>query len=748
MGMENRVRPHGYRRLVIGLMLLVIASGAAWLPATVSAQELGRFLEMIEPADIFPGVDRLGQPEGDPPVARAFRGGQHVGYVFLNADFVNSTGYSGKPIFILVAIDKEGVIAGAKLVEHTEPIVLIGIPEQRIAKVLDGYAGRSMVEVARGDDRKRKVDIVSGATVTVIVMDDSILRSSIRVARRYGLGGIAPAGGEERAVKRVLDVNQRTIADWAGLVGSESVGNLALSLGDVNQAFAETGNAVAAQRPELGDPEESFIDLYGALVSIPSVGLSLLGETEYRNLETRLKPGQHAILLAARGRYSFKGSGYVRGGIFDRFQIIQGDNSIRFRDRDHKRLRTIAAQGSPELTEVDVFRIPEGVAFDPALPWRIELLVSRATGPTSKAFLTFNLDLQTPEKFLQLMAQDVPASVQSEARSASQRAIGDSPVWQRLWREKAAQTSVLAVALGLLTILFFVQDWLVKRPRLTEGVRLGFLTFTVFGIGFYAKAQLSVVNITAFFNSLITDFRWEYFLLEPLIFILWLSVAASLLFWGRGAYCGWLCPFGALQELINKAAKLAKIPQLQVPWWIHERSWPIKYIIFLALFGVSFYSVGLAEQLAEVEPFKTAIILKFARAWPFVLFAVLVLVAGVFIERFYCRYLCPLGAALAIPGRMRMFEWLRRYKECGSPCQRCRNECMVQAIHPDGHINPNECLYCLHCQVVYHDDHKCPVVVQRRLKRERRAAVASKTMQIPGSAGSNQEGGNVLGQPE
>lgn len=45
-----------------------------------------------------------------------------------------------------------------------------------------------------------------------------------------------------------------------------------------------------------------------------------------------------------------------------------------------------------------------------------------------------------------------------------------------------------------------------------------------------------------------------------------------------------------------------------------------------------------------------------------------------------------------------MFEWLRRWPECGSPCQRCAKECPVQAIHPEGHINVNECIYCMHCQ--------------------------------------------------
>ena len=53
---------------------------------------------------------------------------------------------------------------------------------------------------------------------------------------------------------------------------------------------------------------------------------------------------------------------------------------------------------------------------------------------------------------------------------------------------------------------------------------------------------------------------------------------------------------------------------------------------------------------------------------------------------------------------------------------RCFKECPVEAIHPEGHINPNECIQCLHCQVLYHSDQKCPVKIQRRLKREKREA--------------------------
>jgi len=119
-----------------------------------------------------------------------------------------------------------------------------------------------------------------------------------------------------------------------------------------------------------------------------------------------------------------------------------------------------------------------------------------------------------------------------------------------------------------------------------------------------------------------------------------------------------------------------------------------------------------------VEPFKTVFSLNFLRAWPFVAYAVGLLVAGLFIERFFCRYLCPLGAALAVPARVRMFEWLKRRPQCGRECRICAQECTVGAIHPNGQINPNECIYCMHCQVLYYDDHRCPPMISRRERKE------------------------------
>jgi polyferredoxin len=313
-----------------------------------------------------------------------------------------------------------------------------------------------------------------------------------------------------------------------------------------------------------------------------------------------------------------------------------------------------------------------------------------------------------------------------------------APLWQDIWGRRRYEIATLAFMLGGLALILVFQNWVTARGTLYRRVRIGYLLLTFVFLGFIANAQLSVVNVVTFVHALLSGFRWELFLLDPLVFVLWAFVAVSMLFWGRGVFCGWLCPFGALQELLNEVACRMGLKQIPVSFGLHERLWMIKYVLFLGILAVSFHSIMAAFGMAEIEPFKTAITLKFVRDWPFVIYAVALLVAGMFIERFYCRYLCPLGAALAIPARMRMFEWLKRYRECGAECQVCARNCTVQAIHPLGQINPNECIYCLQCQATYLDRNVCLHIKKRIERRQPRPAPAATAPATTVKAGTNE----------
>ncbi len=304
------------------------------------------------------------------------------------------------------------------------------------------------------------------------------------------------------------------------------------------------------------------------------------------------------------------------------------------------------------------------------------------------------------------------------APNEQETASTDEPAWRLLWEDRAVELGIVSLALLLLMTILFFQDWLVKRTVLFHRLRVGYLLFTVFFIGFYCSAQLSVINLLAFFHSLTGGFSWDTLLIEPVVFLLWAFVAISILLWGRGVYCGWLCPFGAAQDLISKLANQLGFEGYRLPQMVHERLWAIKYFILIALVGLSLDSMVNAARLAEVEPFKTTFILRFMREPVFVAYALALLAVSAINSKFYCKYLCPLGAGLSFITRFSIFDWLRRRRECGKPCQVCAHQCQIAAIKPTGEIIDNECHYCLECQVTYWDDRRCPPLVEKRKKRE------------------------------
>ena len=687
---------------------------------------LEEFTGKVPATEFFPDATGYGKIQDSPPIVPVLKGEEVLGYVFLNSNYVPSGGYSGKPIHIMIAVDKDFTIKKAKLVKHSEPIVLIGIPVEKVNAYIDAYTGRNY---PRDGMNQEAPDVISGATVTVMVINETIARSTIAAAKAMqggGEEGVVPAQPKELSV---VDMDNQTVSTWQELTGNGAVRSFHLKVGEVNEAFAKSKHPEGAEHAESANPEDEFIEMFYAPVSVPSIGRSLLGDAGYAQLEKQLKPNQQAILVAGKGLYSFKGSGYVRGGIFDRLKLKQDGGGFHFRDRNHRRLGDILAKGAPRFPEIALFVVPEEQTLDVTRPWQLELLVQRATAAREKAFITYDMDYSLPVSYMKQIpnpdyVEPPPAPQQTAAVAANDSGAaaaaadaGELDTYARVarqaWKDKAIQIAVLSFAIFVLVCVFMLQEWITCYPRAYKAFRICYLTFTFFWLGGYLGAQLSVngqlsvVNVLTFTNSLIHGFNWNVFLMDPVIFILWCATAFGALMWNRGFFCGWLCPFGALQELTNFIAQKLGVKQLKLPFKVHERMTAIKYIIFLLLFGFSLYDMGLAEHLAEVEPFKTSIILKFGRAWPYVAFALTLLLIGLFIERFYCRYLCPMGAALAIPAKLRLFNWLKRYQECGNPCQKCAQDCPVEAIFPEGNINENECIQCLNCQVLYHDKSRC-----------------------------------------
>jgi NosR/NirI family nitrite reductase transcriptional regulator len=602
--------------------------------------------------------------------------GRPIGHIGSTWEIAGSVGYSGRPLDVLVAISPQARIMGALLVRHNEPVLTLGISDADIAAYVAGFEGYDLTgPPAVGLTAPGLPDVISRATVSTGVIRDGILRSARTLA--IGRGLIASGGGIDRLSYQP--------ADWPRLL---AMGALA----EVQVTMAEASGRLAGATVPIPPSDKPFLHLWAGIIDPPTVGQSLLGQADFTRAIGALGPGETAFIVISQGLHSPRGTDWRASGVFDRLTVVQGDTRWQPTVDAWQMQKILRAQGAPSVKEISLFRLPD--TFDATKPLRLEVTAARPTAEGEVQMLVA-LDFVLPATFL--LAPP----------------LADEPLWHAIWAAKRVETGIVIAMLGCLTLILFAQEWITRRSKLWRYGRMTFLATTLLVLGWGLNGQLSVVQVVAFVHSLLNGFRWETFLIEPVIFLLWGFVALGLLFWGRGVYCGWLCPFGALQELLNNAAQRLGIRQIAVPQAVHERLWVIKYSLFVGILALSFYSMHDALVLAEVEPFKTAISLRMARAWPFVLFVGVLLFAGLFIERFYCRYLCPLGAGIAIPAKLKIFDWLKRRPQCGRECRLCETKCTVGAIDPLGRINPNECVLCLRCQVIMNDGSQCPVLKRR-----------------------------------
>ena len=696
----------GLRWVWLGVLLITSTFGAgattyqAPLPVQLSTDpDLCAYVPCQE---VMPSAERFSLRKGHPAYVEAYRTvanqEQLNGYVFLSTDIVDIPAYSGKPVVTLIGMDREGKIVGVKILKHSEPILLVGIPESELTKFTLQFIGKSAsdkVEIgkSRAADGYLGIDAISGATVTVIAENQVIMRSTYEIARQVGLIQTTP-----KAPAALVPINEALT--WQALVEEGSVQRLTVRSQDIGAP----------------DSDIPFIDLYFGYLNAPNVGRNILGEDNYQNLMRTLKPGTHAVFIIASGASSFKGSGFVRGGIFDRFQIVQDMDTFTFRDTDYLNLYGIQAAGAPRYRESGIFII-RNAGFSPAYPWYLAFLANLRDERTGiRTFSTFDKEYWLPDRYL----------VGGRAEIAK-----PEPVWLRAWKMKPFQIMAFATLLMFTATVYGFRDRLVRKATHKDKAWIALPKYLIWAasvafVGFHAMAQPSITQVLTWFHSLLFHWQWELFLSDPFIFIFWWFIILTVLVWGRGLFCGWLCPFGSLTEILFKVGQVLGLRRIQFalpqPW--HDRLKWLKYGIFFALLGISLFSMETAERLAEIEPFKTTFLVGvWNRSWPYGLFCLALLTLSVLMERPFCKYLCPLGAGLAIPTTFRFFG-LKRKAECRT-CKACAVGCGSLAINRQGVIDHRECLLCLDCMILYYDDHACPPLAKERKSRAKTGAPLS-----------------------
>ena len=647
--------------------------------------------------EVFPGATHFSERKGQPPYVEAYDNAgadkKLLGYVMLSTDITDTPAYSGKPVVTLIGMDTKGVFVGVKVIKHSEPILLLGIPESALLNFNAQYLGKSVeqkIEVgqSRPDEDVIGLDAISGATVTVIAQNQVMMASGSAVARQVGI--LAP---NVRDPARYLVTGKRFT--WDELVKQGAVQRL----------------QVLPEHVGLERSTDPFIELWFGDLNQPDIGKSLLGENGWNNLRMQLKENENAIfIIRTRGAESFKGSGFVRGGLYDRVQVRQGADSFTFRDLDAMNLYGITAQGAPSFSESAIFII-RSTSFSAAYPWKLSFLgnrVDRATG--ARSFTSFDKPYWLPAASLD---------------GGRPKVVEPDAPWVRIWKSRIVEIVLFAILLVAVTVVYAYREKLTRLSTHKNKWPVNAFKYTAWGlsivfVGFGAMAQPSITQVLTWFHALLFQWTWSLFLSDPFIFLFWIFIIVTVFLFGRGLFCGWMCPFGSLSEAIYKVARKVgfKRFQTQLPQRWHDRLKWLKYVIFFGLIAVSMFSMGTAEKLSEVEPFKTTFLVGvFNRPWPYGLFVAALLGLSIFIERPYCKYLCPLGASLAMPSTFRWFG-LKRKQDCNS-CKACAVGCGAQAIDADGRIDHRECLHCLDCMILYTDTKGCPPLSKERKRREK-----------------------------
>ena len=685
-------------RVILLCMVFLLACGAA-RAGTLTQAELARR---------FPAPLVIGAKDAEIPAWPVFKQNatavELVGYVFESIDLAPIAGFAGVPVNLLIAIDPKGTFIDVAVLSHHEPVFLDGLGEAPLFQFVGQYKGLSLKQsVSVGtqppqgqaaDSSRAYLDGVAKATASVRIINQSVLSAALKVSRKkLGFGaGRDPSQLGRIDMTRVVRMGPAQLID-AGLVRCIKLSNRELE--------ALYGNSAGAglDAEALARPEGLFTEVCVAWVSVPSVGRSLLQEASWNKLSARLEEGDHAFLVMSRGRFGVLGDDFIRGTVPERLVLQQDKLPVEMRDLDMA--MALATPASLPSEQVDVFRVIGQAGLDPAGQLDFALRVTRNKG------------IVYPERMVRDIALPyrLPPAYFS-APEASDRS------WRGTWAERKTDLILTVAALALLGAALAMQKRLTANATGFAWFRRAFLLFTVVFIGYYAQGQLSIVNVSGLLQALLAGRSLEFFMYDPMTVVLWAFVLVSLVAWGRGTFCGWLCPFGALQELTGKLGQWCKLPRLRFHSRTDKRLKLVKYGLLAAILASVVLAPALTDVLVEIEPFKTAITLGFDRAWPFVVYAAGLLALSAVSYKFFCRYLCPFGAALALLGRFRVYDWIARRNECGTPCQTCRHACDYQAIKPTGKVSYDECFQCMDCVVIHASETKCaPLIMERKRHR-------------------------------
>jgi polyferredoxin len=243
--------------------------------------------------------------------------------------------------------------------------------------------------------------------------------------------------------------------------------------------------------------------------------------------------------------------------------------------------------------------------------------------------------------------------------------------------------ALLAAFLGLAMLSFY-----------RKSTRLKYATL-VLAVAYMGFAKGNLVSVVHLFG--LVDWSMPRLTNSLPLYLLLLFTLVSTVLWGR-LYCGRVCAFGALTQLMDRI--LPARFRVEPPAWLDARLVYLKYAALAT--ALLYFLLTRDKQIYRyIEPFWLFTLNGTAVTWT--LLAILLLLT-VFVRNFYCRYLCSVGALLGLVSNLVVFR-IKRWDLCGS-CKLCERICEWNAIK-DRTISVTECVRCDDCEILYDDKSRC-----------------------------------------
>ncbi len=272
--------------------------------------------------------------------------------------------------------------------------------------------------------------------------------------------------------------------------------------------------------------------------------------------------------------------------------------------------------------------------------------------------------------------------------AGAQWQFADDDEQQPGWRDIVGTQAADLAGFGAFTALALVSFF-------RKSVRLKYVTLAiaVVYLGFVKSQLISIVNVFA-----VIDWNLPIFRYSLAWYLLATFTVLSTVLWGR-LYCGRMCAFGALTQLMDRVVPARWRRELPVRV-DRQAAW----IKFGVLAGAIVYFVVTRDRLIYryIEPFW---MFGFHGSTVMWIGLGVLLTATLFVRNLYCRYLCPVGALLGVMSKLTVFR-IKRWSECKT-CKICEKTCEWGAIRgPE--IVLTECVRCDDCERLYMDQKKCP----------------------------------------